>query len=65
MTTTQGAGNVFKKITDDLNDCFNETKTGLNNSDISEIIYLLPYFLFQTKCNSPRRYCIYFGNLLI
>ena len=38
MYTTQLAGSVFNKILADVKDCFDENKTGLKNSDISEII---------------------------
>jgi len=39
MYTTQITGDVFSKIESDIIDCFDESKTGLKNSDISEIIY--------------------------
>ena len=47
--TTQQEG-VFKKILDDLKKCLDETKTGVNYNDISEIIYC------HTSSNiSPRQ----------
>jgi len=39
MYTSQITGDTYKKILDDIQDCFDSGKTGLNNSDIKEIVY--------------------------
>lgn len=39
MYTSQVTGDTYKKILDDIQDCFDSGKTGLNNSDIKEIVY--------------------------
>lgn len=39
MYTTQTTGDVFTKIFDDIKSCFDEDKTNLKCTDISEVIY--------------------------